>query len=288
MSLEIFDNTLIKLILRKGPNVDRQQVILEEGEPAYTVDTKRMYIGDGVTAGGLVAGNKFLGTGPDLTLLANVPAEPGDTAYNTSNNTIYYIQSGTGTSQSDWYSLDINIDAVEYESLKTTVQTQSGDWESTHTTVQNTSSNWSTAFTTANTLTTSVNALSTTVNNIIYPVTYKLVSWGEGNDMRDNETSKYAPFTFTLTKVFATIKTVQGSEVSFDIYKNGGAFPQAVTAYLGAADNQYTSLVLNQSISAGDELQIFAGSAAASFCDADELEIILLGYVSDTSYFDWF
>ena len=54
-------DTVIKLIIRRGTNVDRQSVILASGELGYAVDTKRVYIGDGVTYGGNLIGNVNFG-----------------------------------------------------------------------------------------------------------------------------------------------------------------------------------------------------------------------------------
>ena len=38
--------------IRRGTNADRLTVLLEQGEVAYTTDTKKFYIGDGTTLGG--------------------------------------------------------------------------------------------------------------------------------------------------------------------------------------------------------------------------------------------
>lgn len=42
------------LRLRRGTNTQRQSVIFDEGELVYTTDTKSLYVGDGLTAGGTV------------------------------------------------------------------------------------------------------------------------------------------------------------------------------------------------------------------------------------------
>jgi uncharacterized protein YheU (UPF0270 family) len=47
MAIEILENTLLKLLVRRGTNYDRQQITLETGELGYTTDTKRLYVGDG-------------------------------------------------------------------------------------------------------------------------------------------------------------------------------------------------------------------------------------------------
>lgn len=61
--IEIFENTLLKLLVRRGTDVDRKNIILSEGELGYTIDTKKLYVGDGQTVGGVPAGGiSFLGT----------------------------------------------------------------------------------------------------------------------------------------------------------------------------------------------------------------------------------
>lgn len=44
------------LKLRRGLNADRTGITPAEGEPIYTTDTKKLYIGDGTTAGGVEIG----------------------------------------------------------------------------------------------------------------------------------------------------------------------------------------------------------------------------------------
>ena len=72
MAIEILENTLLKLLVRRGTNHDRKQITLETGELGYTTDLKRLYIGDGVTPGGILVGNKWAGNNADLTNLAPV------------------------------------------------------------------------------------------------------------------------------------------------------------------------------------------------------------------------
>lgn len=42
------------LQIRRGSDVDRQSIIPKAGEPIFTTDTKKLYIGDGSTAGGII------------------------------------------------------------------------------------------------------------------------------------------------------------------------------------------------------------------------------------------
>ena len=60
--IEILENTLLKLLVRRGTDVDRQLITLDQGELGYTTDSKRLFVGDGSTLGGTIAGNKFLGS----------------------------------------------------------------------------------------------------------------------------------------------------------------------------------------------------------------------------------
>ena len=100
MSVEIFNNTLLKILFRQGTNSERLNVVFNSGEPAFTNDTRRLFIGDGVTTGGILAGNLFKGTATNITSLA--PAEIGDTAYNSDTKILYRLKSGTGTNIGDW------------------------------------------------------------------------------------------------------------------------------------------------------------------------------------------
>lgn len=47
--------TITKMLFRRGNDTDRQQTILASGEPGWTLDTKRLWIGDGITPGGYPA-----------------------------------------------------------------------------------------------------------------------------------------------------------------------------------------------------------------------------------------
>jgi microcystin-dependent protein len=50
-----------KIILRQGVENDRGDVVYSVGEPLYITNFKRMFVGDGVTEGGVLVSNKFLG-----------------------------------------------------------------------------------------------------------------------------------------------------------------------------------------------------------------------------------
>ena len=99
--IEIIENTLLKLLIRRGINADRLNVVLNEGELGYTTDTKKLFIGDGSTLGGvLITGTKFLGESGDLTSLA--PGDINDIGYNTITRQLCYISDNNGSLAGDW------------------------------------------------------------------------------------------------------------------------------------------------------------------------------------------
>lgn len=99
-SIEIFENTLLKLLVRRGPDSDRLAITLTSGELGYTTDTKRLYIGDGSTVGGILVGNTYAGSSTNVTTLA--PACIGDLAYDSDNYKLYRLQANDGSSINDW------------------------------------------------------------------------------------------------------------------------------------------------------------------------------------------
>ena len=86
--IEIFQNTLLKLLVRRGVDSDRKRIVLAEGELGYTSDTKRLYIGDGESLGGTITGNKWRGSVADH--LSIVDSEVGDLVYNASEKVLYF------------------------------------------------------------------------------------------------------------------------------------------------------------------------------------------------------
>ena len=86
--IEILENTLLKLLVRRGDDIDRQNITLSEGELGYTVDNKRLFIGDGQSLGGNVVGNVYQGAFADHTTVTD--AVEGDIVFNDTSNTIYF------------------------------------------------------------------------------------------------------------------------------------------------------------------------------------------------------
>jgi hypothetical protein len=100
-TIEIDNNTIIKLLARRGSDIERKSIILAEGEFGYAVDTKRLYIGDGFTAGGIPTGVRFHNTTTNITTIGE-SVQINDLVYKSDTNEIYKLVSGTGGSLSDW------------------------------------------------------------------------------------------------------------------------------------------------------------------------------------------
>lgn len=83
-----------KFILRQGLEADRTKAIYSEGEPIYITDYKRLFLGDGVTSGGNIATNKFLGTATfnfSSNATGVVSAYQGDLVYDTTSSNLYAL-----------------------------------------------------------------------------------------------------------------------------------------------------------------------------------------------------
>lgn len=83
-----------KLILRQGVEADRTKVIYSNGEPIYITDYKRLFVGDGETAGGNIATNKFLGIATfnlNTNATGIVSAYQGDLVYDTTSSNLYAL-----------------------------------------------------------------------------------------------------------------------------------------------------------------------------------------------------
>lgn len=61
MAFEVTSDTVVKILVRRGLESERTSTLLSEGELGYSIDTKRLFIGDGYTTGGIPVGNKYFG-----------------------------------------------------------------------------------------------------------------------------------------------------------------------------------------------------------------------------------
>jgi hypothetical protein len=108
------DIQIIKLKIRRGSDAQRKTVLLEQGELGYTIDTKRLFVGDGTTIGGTPAGT--VSHLPRLTpgSRTSLIAERGDIVYDTS---VLFQLTGTDSTQlSAWARIGTVTDnsTIEY------------------------------------------------------------------------------------------------------------------------------------------------------------------------------
>lgn len=84
------DITIVKIKVRRGSDDQRKQLVLDQGELGYTIDTKRVFVGDGSLSGGRVVGNKNFGVFNLESGLGNVVgAQIGDIGY--ANSKLYTL-----------------------------------------------------------------------------------------------------------------------------------------------------------------------------------------------------
>ena len=95
MAIEITNDTVVKIIVRRGQESERLKVILSEGELGYTVDQARLFVGDGVTPGGRVVGNQNFGPVPVPT--DYIPfLKDGDLIFDVNRKDFLGYQKGVG------------------------------------------------------------------------------------------------------------------------------------------------------------------------------------------------
>jgi hypothetical protein len=102
--MTINQDTILKLVFRQGSDNDRKHIVFTTGEPAYSTNTRRLYVGNGVLSGGDVVGNLFLGKDATLGSLATnkSPAVIGDIGFVTDTNKLYVLSENDGSLTTDW------------------------------------------------------------------------------------------------------------------------------------------------------------------------------------------
>lgn len=90
--------SIVKIKVRRGTNAERQQITLDVGELGFTTDTdsKRLFVGDGVTKGGVVVGNKvFYNADLNNTTTYNT-AQNGDVVYDKTTKQLVVLDNING------------------------------------------------------------------------------------------------------------------------------------------------------------------------------------------------
>ena len=94
--------TIVKLKVRRGTDAQRKEIILDQGEVGYTLDSKRLFVGDGASYGGKVAGNVNVGPFASEASLGPATSESpflqvGDIGY--ANSKLYILTGASHTGE---------------------------------------------------------------------------------------------------------------------------------------------------------------------------------------------
>jgi hypothetical protein len=110
---------IVKFKIRRGQDSQRKTVIFNQGEPVYTTDTRRVFIGDGLLSGGHVIGNiahQPLSINGDRVFLSN--ALTGDIV--NENGYLYQLSGSDYSVSSAWAFIGTKPDniTVEYDAQR--------------------------------------------------------------------------------------------------------------------------------------------------------------------------
>ena len=102
------DVTIIKLKIRRGTDAQRANVVLEQGELGYTTDTRRVFVGDGISMGGIPVSNIFHAPidNPN-NLIYERNAVLNDIVY--AGRSIYQLTQGGYSSLENWTKIGGNV-----------------------------------------------------------------------------------------------------------------------------------------------------------------------------------
>jgi hypothetical protein len=99
-----------KIKIRRGSNTDRKLIILDSGELGYTIDTNRVYVGNGTLKGGSSVGTFNFNNLTRANISVKNKAEVGDLVF---DNYILYSLSGSDPSlTASWMRLTPNVDGT--------------------------------------------------------------------------------------------------------------------------------------------------------------------------------
>lgn len=90
------DITIVKFKVRRGTDSERGKVVLDQGELGYTLDTKRLFVGAGLSGGDVVGSKNFGAFNLESGLGGTVGAQIGDFGY--ANSKLYTLTAESYTS----------------------------------------------------------------------------------------------------------------------------------------------------------------------------------------------
>jgi hypothetical protein len=110
---------IAKIKIRRGTDAQRKSTILDQGEIAFTLDTKRLYVGNGVLSGGTPASSKIFTPLNNTNSLTSTPSEVGDIGI--VNNAFYQLTSFDYTNLNSWANINPKLDSrqLQYSSDNT-------------------------------------------------------------------------------------------------------------------------------------------------------------------------
>lgn len=82
----------MSLQIRRGLEADRLSITPDVGEPIFTIDTRRIFVGDGVTAGGILVGDQLTNSYATSTFSSNAYLQDSLALIPTSDVTNTYLQ----------------------------------------------------------------------------------------------------------------------------------------------------------------------------------------------------
>jgi hypothetical protein len=105
--------TIVKIKVRRGTEDQRKAIILEQGELGFTTDTKKLYIGDGVTSGGISVAPQIYTPLSKTSSITGIAASVGEIV--PAGSLIYQLTSADYTSLSSWAIINAKPDNVTLE-----------------------------------------------------------------------------------------------------------------------------------------------------------------------------
>jgi Major tropism determinant N-terminal domain len=138
MAITVTENTVVKIIVRRGLDSDRQTVTFAQGELGFATDTNRLIVGDGITLGGLSVGTRNYGTATRGSITSPLS---GDITY---DGGLYSYYNGA------WQPTIVpdNVTIKQVNGIWSAVSGSSGGDAYVNTLVHSASGNWNTAYNT--------------------------------------------------------------------------------------------------------------------------------------------
>jgi hypothetical protein len=102
-----------KIKVRRGTNDQRKKIILDQGELGYTIDTNRLFVGNGTKVGGNAIGSKIHPPIESISSLTNVVAEIGDIVW--VNGIFYQLIDDEYDKIESWKNIGTYLDSTYFQ-----------------------------------------------------------------------------------------------------------------------------------------------------------------------------